>query len=56
MDIVKRLRGHVEDKDTDAWMTCDEAADEIEWLREALKDKEELIQYIESQLSAALQK
>lgn len=35
-DILERLRSHYEDKDTDAWMTCDEAADEIARLREDL--------------------
>ena len=34
-DIVERLRGYERDMDTDAWMACAEAADEIDRLREA---------------------
>ena len=64
MDIVEELLADElpDDRQSDREariILCDmhrRAADEIEWLREALKDKEELIQYIESQLTAALQK
>ena len=34
LDEIKPLRGNAEDKDIDAWMTCNDAADKIEWLRE----------------------
>ena len=45
MDIVERLRGNAEDRDIDAWMTCNEAAAEIELLREALRD---IIPYVDT--------
>ncbi len=32
-DIVERLFSHANAEDVDAWMTCKEAADEIERLR-----------------------
>lgn len=37
-DLVKSLRTHARDRDRDAWMNCEEAADEIERLRAALRD------------------
>lgn len=36
-DIVLKLKDHHAAKDTDAWMDCIEAADEIERLRAALE-------------------
>lgn len=36
-DIVLRLKDHYAAKDTDAWMDCIEAANEIEKLRAALR-------------------
>lgn len=37
-DIVERLFSHANAEDVDAWMTCKEAADEIERLRDVLKN------------------
>ena len=34
LDIVESLRNHARDRDIDAWMNCEDAADEIEKLRE----------------------
>jgi hypothetical protein len=45
-DLVSRLRAMANDKNTgkyssgDYWNICDEAADEIEWLRKALGSRE----------------
>ena len=46
-DLVKSLRTHARDRDRDAWMNCEEAADEIERLR---KENQELkLQYLSDQ-------
>ena len=37
-DLVKRLRGHAESCDIDAWMSCEDAADRIEQLEAALRE------------------
>ena len=37
-DIAARLKDHYADKDTDAWMSCLDAADEIERLRQVLEN------------------
>ena len=38
MKIVERLRDHSSPHDVDAWMSCDEAADEIEKLQSIIRE------------------
>lgn len=50
LDIVESLRNHAKDRDIDAWMNCEDAADEIERLREEIERLREaandLAQYV----------
>lgn len=43
-DLVKRLRGHADSYDIDAWMSCDEAADFIEQQKKRIAELEAALQ------------
>ena len=49
LDIVESLRNHARDRDIDAWMNCEDAADEIERLRAELQEERSLLARIKGE-------